>query len=262
MKKHFTTIMFIAAGLVMTACGNKAGNGDNQDSTKVTENTKQEVTAEEEDEDFGTPERTIVSIRQTWADKTLKVDADKSKASIKDFALAFCKAYSQCETNEAMRQYLSDPEAAKKNEYRIEIENPESGHPIGFEMYCNPTNGFIRCLEEVQTDRFTYLCYWNRKNGHKLVAAYMEECWESADWDQCLICFYDYDPATGVMTPEPSLTKMIEERMKQFELCYYIYLPEEGKDIEVLGVDSMEEDACADETFTLKWDGMTFIWEE
>ena len=88
----------------------------------------------------------------------------------------------------------------------------------------------------------------------------MEECWEQLDWDQCLICFYDYDPATGVMTPEPALTEMIEKRMKQYELCYYIQLPEEGKDIEVTGVDSVEEDACADETFTLKWDGMTFKW--
>ena len=261
MKKHFIAILFIAASLIMTACGNKAGNGEAQDSTAVSENTSQELTAEEED-DFETPERAIVSIRQTWADKTLKVDADKSKVSIKDFALAFCKAYPQCETNEAMRQYLSNPETAKEDDYRLEIDNPESGHSIGYDMYCNPANGFIRCLEEVQTDRFTYLCYWNRKNGHKLVAAYMEECWESADWDQCLICFYDFDPATGAMTPEPALTKMIEERMKQFELCYYIHLPEEGKDIEIIGVDSEEEDACADETFILKWDGMTFNWEE
>lgn len=259
MKKHFTAIMIVAAGLIMTACGNKAGNGENQDSTKVAEN--QEVTVED-DEDFEAPVRTIVSIRETWADKTLKVDADKSKASIKDFTKAFCEAYSQCETNEALRRYLSDPDAAAKNEYSLEIDNPEYDYPDEFEIYSNPGNGFIRCMQILQTDRYTFACNWKRTNGHKLVAFYMEECWESPNWDQCLICFYDYDPATGVMTPEPALTEMIEKRMKQYELCYYIQLPEEGKDIEVTGVDSMEEDACADETFTLKWDGMTFKWEE
>ena len=260
MKKHFTAIMLVAAALIMTACGNKAGNGETQDSTAVAENTNQEVT--EEEDDYEVPERTIVSIRQTWADKTLKVDANQSKASIKDFTKAFCEAYPQCKTNEALKRYLSDPDVAAKNEYSLEIDNPEYDYPDEFDIYCNPKSGFIRCMQVLQTDRYTYACYWNRTNGHKLVAAYMEECWEQVDWNQCLICFYDYDPATGVMAPEPALTKMIEKRMKQYELCYYIQLPEEGKDIEVVGVDNMEEDAYADETFTLKWDDMTFKWED
>ena len=163
--------MIVAAGLIMTACGNKAGNGENQDSTKVAEN--QAVT--EEDEDFEAPVRTIVSIRETWADKTLKVDADKSKASIKDFTKAFCEAYSQCETNEALRRYLSDPDAAAKNEYSLEIDNPEYDYPDAFEIYSNPGNGFIRCMQILQTDRYTFACNWKRTNGHKLVAFYMEE---------------------------------------------------------------------------------------
>ena len=112
-----------------------------------------------------------------------------------------------------------------------------------------------------QTDRFTYACYWNRKNGHKLFAAFMEECWESVDWDQCLVVFYDYDPSTGNMKPEPALTKMIEERVKDY-MCYYLRLPEEGKDIEVIGVESMEEEASADEMFTLIWNGQTFDWSD
>ena len=261
MKKVSTAIMLVATALMISSCGNKTGNGENQDSTTVTENTNQEVTTEDE-EDFEVPERTIVSIRKAWADKTIKVDADKSKVGIKDFALAFCKTYPQCETNEAMRRYLSDPELAAKDDYRLEIDNPKYDYPDAFYLSCNSKNGYIRCMQELQTDRYTFACYWNRTNGHKLFAAYMEECWEQVDWDQCLICFYDYDPATGVMTPEPALTKMIEDRMKQYELCYYVMLPEVGKDIEVTGVDSMEDDACAVDNFILKWDGMSFKWEE
>ena len=259
MKKVLTAIMLVATVMFFSACGNKAGNGETQDSTAVAENASQEV--EDADDEYEVPERTIVSIRQTWIDKALKVDAN-NKVGIKDFAQTFCEAYPQCKTNDALRRYFSNPDAATKNEYSLEIDNPEYDYPDEFEISCNPGNGFIRCMQVIQTDRYTFACYWNRKNGHKLVAFYMEECWEQVDWDQCLICFYDYDPATGVMTPEPALTEMIEKRMKQYELCYYIQLPEEGKDIEVTGVDSMEEDACADESFILKWDGMTFNWAD
>ena len=37
---------------------------------------------------------------------------------------------------------------------------------------------------------------------------------------------------------------------------------EEGKDIEVIGVESMEEEASADEMFTLIWNGQTFDWSD
>ena len=75
--------------------------------------------------------------------------------------------------------------------------------------------------------------------------------------------FYDYDPDTGMMTPEPELTNMIEKRAKGYT-CYYLDLPEEGKDIQMTVVDDhgndMDED-WTEESFVLKWDGQSFGWK-
>lgn len=269
MKSKRLSVVLVAAGLMMVACNNSQktdGNAVESDSKMKVATTRVAQTDDQTDDedDFVAPERTIASIQKEWEGKTLKVDTDNKLPAIKQFALAFCKAYPQCKTNEAMLKYLNDPKAVVKDEYSITINNPDDNYDDEFLIYCNSRNGFIRSMEEIQTDRFTYLCYWNRKDNHKLVAAYMEECWESADWDQCLALFYDYDPATGIMTPEPALTEMIEKRMEGYN-AYWVTLPEEGKDITVSGLyvnddEDFDDDEC--EPFVLKWNGTTFEWEE
>ena len=247
-------MMLVAAGLMLSACGNKQ-----QSDGKSVKSDNKEATAANEPEVVGDgPSRGIDAIRKTWRGKTLQVDADKSKAGIKEFALAFCKTYPQCGTNEALRSYLTSANADKD---QGSIESKDGEHMFNYQIYCNPRNGYIHCMGEIETNRFTYGCFWNRKNGHKLFAAFMEECWESPDWEQCLVVFYDYDPATGVLTPEPALTDMIEQVAKA-HTCYTVTLPEIGKDVDVTVIDGQEEDACADETLKLKWNGMTFQWEE
>ena len=252
MKRDYLAVMLLAVGLTMSACGNSQKNDVTSVESDSTGNTATEVQLDEED-DFEAPHRGIDDIRQEWADKTLKVDASKGAVGIKDFTLSFCKAYPQCATNKALGDFLASPNA-NKNEFTIEQDE-------GYQIECNPRNGYIRNMAMTQTDRFTYACYWNRKNGHKLFAAFMEECWESLDWNQCLVVFYDYDPATGNMKPEPALTKMIEERVKGDDyLYYYVTLPEEGKDIEVIAIISDEPEASSDEMFVMKWNGQTFDW--
>lgn len=255
MKTKTFAIMLMAAGIMMSACNSKQksdGKTVDSDSTNV-------AVAQPDDEEAA-PERGIATIKKEWKGKTLKVEAGE-KLDINQLTLAFCAAFPQCETNKALYQYLSQPENASKESYQIEMKYPGYDVPIAYHINNNARNGFIRCMGEVETDRFTYACYWNRPNGHKLFAAYMEECWESTDWDQCLIVFYDYDPANATMTPEPALTEMIEKRMKDYN-CYYINLPEEGKDITITGVESEEEDAYASEDFKLKWNGTSFDWSE
>lgn len=243
-----------AAGLMISACGNSQKNNDKSVDSDSTKDTPTAAQAEEEEDYYDTPSRGIDAIRAAWKSKTIKVDAGTTAPDIKELAFAFCKTYPQCETNRALMGYLNSPESSTKDEYELGLDD-------GFNYFinCIPKEGYIRCMGEIEVDRFTYGCYWNRENGHKLFAAFMEECWETADWDQCLVVFYDYDPATDVLTPEPALTDMIENRMKDY-FIYIVRLPEEGKDIEVVGFESIEEDACADETFTLKWNGNTFNW--
>jgi hypothetical protein len=259
MKRKFLAIALMAAGLMMTACGNSQKN---ESAAIEGDSARSEATAAQaEDEDeFEVPERGIDAIRREWAGKPLKVEV-KGTLGIKDFALAFCKAYPQCETNRDLEKFLSSPNA-NKEEYYEEGDFPNTGE-MGYQIYNKARNGYIHCMLLSETGRDTYACYWNRKNGHKLFAAFMEECWEHTDMDQCLVVFYDYDPATGNMKPEPALTKKIEERVKSDDyLYYYVTLPEEGKDIEVVAIVSDEPEASSDEMWVLKWNGQTFEWED
>ena len=251
--------MLLAVGLTMSACGNQqknegaAAEGDSAQSEAPVED-------QEEEDEFEAPKRGIEAIRKEWAGKSLKVEA-KGAVGIKALALAFCKAYPQCETNKDLRDFLTSPNADKE-EYSEEKDCQKTDE-FSYQIYSQPSNGYIRCMLYTETNRFTYTCYWNRKNGHKLFAAVMDECWEQVNMDQCLVVFYDYDPATGNMKPEPALTKMIEERVKGGDyLCYYVSLPEEGKDIEVVAVESVEEEASAEDMWVMKWNGQTFDWED
>lgn len=258
MGKKYFVIALLGVGMMMSACG----NGQKSDGAAAEgDSAKSETTAETQAEDeVEMPERGIDAIRKVWAEKTLKVEA-KGAVGIKAMALAFCKAYPQCETNQDLRDFLSSPNADK--EEHVEAKDFPATGEMSYQIYNKASNGYIRCMLYSETNRYTYACYWNRKNGHKLFASFMVECWEHEDMDQCLVVFYDYDPATGEMKPEPALTKMIEERVKSDDyLCYYITLPEEGKDIEVIAVISDEPEASSDEMWMLKWNGQSFDWED
>lgn len=265
MKSKYLAIMLMAAGLMVAACNNSQKNNGTPAENNNTENVANLVDENDlDEEDFTPPVRTIESIREVWADQTIKVDAGTATPGIKEFTFAFCNMYPQCATNEALRQYLSSPDAANVNEYEVALKSNDEDFVFNYHINCAPPKGYIRCMAETQTDRFTYGCFWNRNNGHKLFAAFIEECWETASWDQCLVMFYDYDPATGIMTPEPALTSMIEQRMKHYN-SYSVSLPEDGKDITVLGFLYDEDDESGDFDLVelkMKWDGMTFGWAD
>ena len=249
MKSKSFAIAFMAAGLMMSACGNNQKNSDNSaesDSTKV-------ATAAQATEDDEGVVRGIATIRKEWAGKTIKVNAGEKAPGIEQFALSFCKAYPQCETNKALGTYLESPNEYKgKDNFMVD--------DMSYSVYSNPGNGYVRSMMLVETNRYTYACFWKRKNAHLLFAAFMEECWETPDWDECLVVFYDYDPTTGVMTPEPNLTSMIEKRMKGYN-SYSVILPEKGKEITVSGYTiNEEEDSATSDDLNLVWNGMSFDW--
>lgn len=243
MKKHLLAVMLLAASLMMTACGN--GNNNQKNNTTPNENNeqkKEEVINTNTEDSFG-----IASIRKAWTRENIDVDPGDITPGIEQFALAFCKTYPQYDLNKVLMDYIISPNDYNKDEY--EIVN-------------DPRNGYIHCMWEVQTTPVTDVCYWNRNNDHKLIAAYMEDTHESGEWAERLVVFYDYDPLTVIMTPEPALTEKIEQRMNKYD-DYSVILPQNGKDIVVVGYVFDEENDSADRVeFKLKWDGMTFEWDE
>lgn len=200
----------------------------------------------------------IVSIRKTWTSKTISVNAGKKTPDIKQLALAFCKAYPQCETNKAMMHFLTSPNAAIKESYEI-ASNGANGN-FTYHIDSNPRNGYIRCIAMVETAPLTIACLWNRNNGHKLFAASMENTHENMAYDERLVVFYDYDSTTDVMTPDAALTNMIEKRVKGYDF-YSVILPEQGKDIEVWAFTTdKDSDTSESKEMKLKWNGMNFDW--
>ena len=258
-------ITLTVVAMIATACGNTAKNdGKSVENDSINAATAAVV---EDSDDVATSRRGIDDIRESWKDKPIKVDAGKSEYGIKQLTQAFCKTFPQCKTNEALNVYFTDQEATGEDTYNVEVPWEDSDdRMVTFAIDCQPRNGYLRCMAEVQTDRFTYACFWNRRNGHKLFVVFMEECWESASWNQCLAVFYDFDPATAILTPEPELTDMIEKRMKDYDF-YSIVLPEKGADITVIAFTEIQDEEDEEETggyaeLKLKWNGMTFDWEK
>lgn len=268
MSMKFLTVMLMVSGLIVSACNNKLKSyGSEVESDSIESDSIARVTQRLDsiEAEYYVKERSIASIRRVWADKKIKVDADPAALGIGELALAFCQTYPQCDTNEALRRYLVAPHTDGKDLDSLSFKSPTYKYTFNYWIEPALKNGYIRCMEEVQVDRTTYVCFWNRKNGHKLFAAFMEECWETSTWEECLVVFYDYDPATRVMSPEPALTDLIEKRMKDYD-AYSVVLPKEGKDIMVMGFifgDEEEEEGEDNSEYVeldLKWNGMTFNW--
>lgn len=243
MKNTILAIMFLAAGLMITACNNTSKDNSKaveSDNTEIvaTDTPTEEVVLKEEIDELDA----IRLIRNEWTGKPITIEGDKEKAGIEQLALAFCRTYPDFVVNKMMGDYLVAPQDYKNELYSVENQSD---------------NGFIRCVMTVETIHETNACYWNRKNGHKLFAAYMQASYENSGPEDLLV-FYDYDPATGVMTPEPTLTESIEKQGKDHDY-YEVRLPQEGKDI-ILYVctENKELDNYDCDEQKVKWNGMTF----
>ena len=117
------------------------------------------------------------------------------------------------------------------------------------EYLLDAPSGYLRYgFHENTCNRTDYptmeMCYWRTDAGHCLVAVngntYM---------GNLLLVFYDYDPATGLMTPRSALPfKDFYDDVREF----IVQLPRKGKDIHLEGW----SDRSAPAPLTLCWDGL------
>lgn len=262
MKRNSLAILF-AANLMLLACNNTQKNNESENVESAGESVEMSQTQTEEsdsEEEFECPENifNINPIKKEWEGKTIKVERGNSAVGIKQMALAFCQTYPKCATNKAIMDYLLSPDANKES---CDITSVSDEGSLQYHIECSPRNGHIYTMKMVETGPVTDACFWNRKNGHKLFAAHMEAGHENGKCGEELVVFYDYDPATDVMTPEPAITNMIEERAKGKD-SYSVALPKEGTDIEVsLYTIDRENNSADSESLTLKWNGTSFDWK-
>ena len=114
-------------------------------------------------------------------------------------------------------------------------------------------NGYASVGDGGTDGEYMSACYWNRSNGHKLLAVLLGK-----PTDPCIevLCTYDYDPQKKTLTPEPSILKGYRWGDKGEFKQIFCKLPKKGKNVIV--EDWSGDDGPVLHTFT--WDGMKPVY--
>lgn len=113
-------------------------------------------------------------------------------------------------------------------------------------------NGFVMVGDGGTDGEYMSACYWNRSNGHKLLAVLVGK-----PTDPCIevLCTYDYDPQKKMLIPEPDILKGYRWGDRKEYTQLFCHLPRKGKNIVV---DEWGNDGPVKHTFT--WDGMKPVY--
>ena len=114
-------------------------------------------------------------------------------------------------------------------------------------------NGYVSVGDGGTDGEYMSACYWNRSNGHKLLAVLV-----GSPTDPCIeiLCTYDYDPQKKALIPEPSILKGYRWGDRGAYQQIFCHLPKTGKN--VLVDDWSGDDGPVQHTFT--WDGMKPVY--
>ena len=113
-------------------------------------------------------------------------------------------------------------------------------------------NGYASVGDGGTDGEYMSACYWNRSNGHKLLAVLLGK-----PTDPCMevLCTYDYDPQKKTLTPEPDILKGYRWGDKGEYKQIFCNLPKTGKNVTV---QDWSGDGPVVHTFT--WDGMKPVY--
>lgn len=114
-------------------------------------------------------------------------------------------------------------------------------------------NGYASVGDGGTDGEYMSACYWNRSNGHKLLAVLLGK-----PTDPCIevLCTYDYDPQKKTLTPEPDILKGYRWGDRGEYKQIFCNLPKTGKNVTVQ--DWGGDDGPVVHTFT--WDGMKPVY--
>ena len=116
-------------------------------------------------------------------------------------------------------------------------------------------NGYFSVGDAGTDGEYMSGCVWNRSNGHRLLAICL-----GSPTDPCIemVCFYDYDPAKKILTPEPDILKGYRWHDRKEFSQIFCRLPRKGKNVEV--DDWHCENGPLKHTFI--WDGMKPVYSK
>ena len=113
-------------------------------------------------------------------------------------------------------------------------------------------NGYVSIGDGGTDGEYMSACYWNRPNGHKLLAVLL-----GSPTDPCIevLCTYDYDPQKKMLTPEPDILKGYRWADRKEYSQLFINLPKQGKTVLV-----DEWGTGEPKRHTFNWDGMKPVY--
>ena len=263
MRKMMTAFcLLLVCGLV--ACGEKKGESS-QDKTaevELADSTEDTTIAKEDTEDAldinaDDEPLSLSDLQKTLVRKTLQVPKSISDPKARDFAQVFCEKFEAFGANALLLKYLQNPKAFNPKATISVTLSTENAKIVD-----DRPNGFLKCekfaLFDNQDDESIEACRWMRKNGHSLVGVFMHSS-NDAGANHHAYAFYDYDPATNLMTPDKdalgTLANIIEEYGGD---DIVIRLPQKGKDLEIESIELRDGDVYNSAHFTLKWTGDKF----
>ena len=182
---------------------------------------------------------TIEEVAAKWQTRTIKVAGGGEKPDVVQLLRAFDKVW-PVYVNQGVLNLSKDPKFTYMKDEEYDSE-----------MIVDRKNGYV-CDDAGGTDSGSMqACVWRRTNGHRLFAVEMSQ---PVDPEIGVICFYDYDPKTQVMTPEKDMLSEFRP-LKDREKYHGYLLPRKGTDIEITEYTGDCEDLFH---HVFKWDGMNF----
>jgi len=122
----------------------------------------------------------------------------------------------------------------------------------GLTVTIDRKNGYVEVNDGGTDGAYMAACYWNRSNGHKLLAINLGK---PTDPFIDFACFYDYNPQQMTLTPEPEILKGYRWSDREQPYQIFCQLPKKGKDVVV---EEWRMDGPVHHTFT--WDGMQPVY--
>lgn len=173
-------------------------------------------------------------IANNWKAKTIDKVANGSLGVMLECFDKAWPTWMMGEVRKAMEKGLSEV-----------VLNGETGLTVAIDS----KNGFVEVGDEGTDGEHMAACYWNRSNGHKLLAVNMSK---PVDPEIEFVCFYDYDPQKKTLTPEPEIVEMLQQRFGDAPVAYI--LPKKGKELRVRD--------CGNEggVYVFDWDGMKPVY--
>ena len=152
----------------------------------------------------------IPQIREEWPQAAIEVSQVKGKVGISEFAYSIAKTYHG--------NVILD-------ELKAQLDNHGRQNEDVDEFILDRQNGYISLNFVSDGTVQMETCYWNRKDGRKMVAFKMFNVYEDK---KPLLMLYNYNPENGYLEPDPE-TDLLETGYTVMDF----HLPRTGKDIEV-----------------------------